>query len=188
VDFLSALPVWLLAVGVFFLRIVDVSLGTLRTISVVQGRTWRSVVIGFVEVLIWVAVVSQVAVRVHDNPILLVAFAGGFAAGNACGILLERRLAMGTCVVRMIASRESAGIADRLRSMGFVITSFEGQGRDGPRTLLFTSCPRRDLAEVVSAAAELDPSLFYTVERFSQAVHAWPLPHPTGIWAVFKKK
>jgi uncharacterized protein YebE (UPF0316 family) len=104
------------------------------------------------------------------------------------GIALERRLALGTVAVRMITSAAPGVLAERLRAMGRVVTTFDGQGRDGVCTLLFTTCPRRELPRVVQAAAELDPQLFYTVDRFSQATSLGPLPSPTGWRAVLKKK
>jgi len=36
--FLDTLPVWVVGIAIFFLRIGDVSLGTIRTIAVIQGR------------------------------------------------------------------------------------------------------------------------------------------------------
>lgn len=187
-DLFTTMPVWALALSIFLLRIVDVSLGTVRTIFVVQGRMPFSVAIGFVEVLFWVTAVSQVIVRVQDDPVLILAFAAGFAAGNACGIVLEQRLNIGRCVVRMIVRREAEAIAARLRAMGHAITSFEGRGEDGPRTLMFTACSRRELQRIISTAASLEPGLFYTVDRFSRSGQLDPLPHPTGWRAVLKKK
>ena len=187
-DMIASMPVWALAVCIFLLRITDVSLGTLRTILVVQGRLPISVLIGFFEVLIWLTAVSQVIVRLKDSPVLLLAYAAGFAVGNACGIILERHLGIGQCIVRMIATREGDAIAARLREMGHMLTSFAGQGLDGPRTLMFTACSRRELDSVIATAASLDPRLFYTVDRFSQAGQVAPLPHPTGWRAMFKKK
>lgn len=187
-DVIAGMPVWALALLIFLLRIVDVSLGTLRTISVVQDRLSLSVLISFFEVLVWVTAVTQVVVRVDENPLLLLAYAAGFAAGNACGITLERHLGLGQCVVRMIATQEGEAMAARLRGMGHSLTTFAGQGRDGPRTLMFTACPRRELRHIIEAAASLDPHLFYTVDRFSQTGHITPLPDPTGWRGMFKKK
>ena len=184
----DAYPVWALALLIFCLRIVDVSLGTLRTISVVHGRVPVSVAIGFVEVLVWVVAVSQVIVHLGESPMLPVAYAAGFACGNAVGIMLERRIALGTVVVRMIAAGDGSAIASRLRGMGHEVTAFSGEGREGHRTLLFTSCARRQLPAVVQAAAALDDHLFYTVDRFSHALQLGPLPNPTGWRGVFKKK
>ncbi len=181
-------PIWALALVIFLLRIIDVSLGTLRTITVVHGRVPVSVLIGFFEVLIWVFAVSQVIAHLDRSAFLLMAYAAGFASGNAVGISLERRLALGTVVVRMITGGPGQDIAARLRLLGYDVTTFSGQGGDGARTLLFTACPRRELRQVVDLAGQLDDRLFYTVDRFSQATYLGPLPHPTGWRAVLKKK
>ncbi|NIM49485.1 MAG: DUF2179 domain-containing protein [Gemmatimonadales bacterium] len=164
------------------------SLGTLRTLTVVQGRIAISVVIGFLEILIWVTAISQVVTRITESPILPLAYAAGFAGGNACGIVLERRLGIGLCVIRMIVSEGAEGIAQRIRTMGHVVTTFEGRGRDGPRTLMFTTCQRRRVPALAAAVAAIDPNVFYTVDRFSHTGYAMPLPHATGWRAVFKKK
>jgi len=187
-DLFSTMPVWLLAAAIFCFRVVDVSLGTVRTLFVVQGRLAVSVLIGFVEVLIWVTAVSQVIVRIHESPVLVLAFAGGFATGNAVGILLERKLAFGTCVLRMIVKEKGDEVAVALREIGHVVTTFDGEGRDGIRKLVYTTCPRRELKSVIDLAKEFDTDLFFVVDRFSQSGHVGPLPHPTGWRAVFKKK
>ncbi len=187
-DFFANLPLWLVAVTIFCLRIVDVSLGTVRTLFVVQGRLAVSVLIGFVEVLIWVTAVSQVIMRIRESPFLVVAFAGGFATGNAVGILLERKLAIGTCVLRMILKEQGEAVAAALREAGHVVTTFDGEGSDGVRKLVYTTCPRREVRRVIDVAKQIEPALFYVVDRFSQSGHLGPLPDPTGWRAVFKKK
>ncbi len=187
-EILNELPIWVVALLIFALRVTDVSLGTMRTLSVVEGRITLSVLLGFVEILIWVTAISQVIVRIDQAPLLAVAYAGGFAAGNACGIMLDRTIATGSCVVRMITRTDPSKLIEQLHTVGAAATSFAGSGVDGPRTLLFTHCPRRDLEDVLAAARQVDPGLFYTVERFTRTEHAGPLPHPTGWRAVLKKK
>ncbi|MDH5805144.1 MAG: DUF5698 domain-containing protein [Gemmatimonadota bacterium] len=179
--------VWIAGIVIFGLRIVDVSLGTVRTISVVNGRMGLSVALGFVEVLVWVTAISQVIGGVGQNPFLAVAYAGGFAAGNGVGIFLERRIAIGHCVLRIISTIEGPGVAHAIRDAGLVVTTFGGEGRDGPRTLLYTTCRRRDVDRIIARARKVDPNLFFVAERMSSTSHL-PLPHPTGWRTVFKKK
>lgn len=187
-DFTQGWPVWALAIAVFVLRIVDVSLGTVRTIAVVHGRTKASVLLGFVEVLIWITVVSQVIVRVKDDPLLLLAYACGFAAGNASGIWLERKLAFGFVVIRMISTAHGKEIADKLRAMDQPYTIFHGEGRTGSRTLFYVLCSRSTMDRVLEAAKSIDADLFYAVERASEARHVTMHPTPTGWRAVAKRK
>jgi uncharacterized protein YebE (UPF0316 family) len=187
---LQNLPPSQLAMLIFAIRVVDVSLGTLRTISVVQGRLLLSVVLGFVEVLIWIVALSQVIIGVSENPLLMVAYAGGFATGNASGIALERLLALGTVVVRMVSARNGARIANELRQGGHRVTTFQGEGRDGDVTLVYVTCRRRQLRSLLDRARAIEPSIFYTVEPVQQ--YRRPsmevLPHPTGWRDVIKQK
>jgi uncharacterized protein YebE (UPF0316 family) len=167
---MTDLPVWALALLIFCLRVCDVSLGTLRTLSVVQGRTALAVGLGFTEVLLWVVAVSQVIARVGTEPLLALAYAGGFATGNAAGIWLERKLAFGHVVVR-IFSPVGHAIAPALRAAGHVLTTFAGEGRDGPVTLLYVTTSRENAREIIDTALAHDPEAFYSVERSSAGIH-----------------
>lgn len=190
-SWINDLPVWATALLIFALRIGDVSLGTMRTLSVVQGRIVQSVALGFFEVLIWVIGISQVMGGLRESPVLGIAYALGFAAGNAVGIAIEQRLAMGSVVLRIISPRFGREIADHLRRRGYRLTTFDGQGRDGPVTMLLVTCRRRDARSVLGVAREYDASLFYTVESLRERSGescAMPLPHATGWRAVMKKK
>ncbi|MFA6644166.1 MAG: DUF5698 domain-containing protein, partial [Bacteroidales bacterium] len=61
-DFLDVYP-WLLPFIIFLGRVIDVSLGTLRIIFVSKGEKYKAPIIGFIEVFIWVMVISQVLSR-----------------------------------------------------------------------------------------------------------------------------
>jgi len=89
------MDIWLLGIFVFIARIVDVSVGTLRTISIVQGRTKLSFFLAFIETSVWLVVLSAVLPKVMETPLLGLFYAFGFATGNVVGILVEKRLAMG---------------------------------------------------------------------------------------------
>jgi len=187
---LAHLPVLFAALAIFLLRIVDVSIGTIRTIALVHGRTVQAVLLGFFEVLIWISVVSQVIAGVGDQPVLLVAYAAGFAAGNGVGILLERRLAMGTQVVRIISQTAGSTIAQVLRDAGQAVTLFTGEGRDGPVRLIYMMIPRRRVTATLDLARSVDPQLFYVVESVSDGSRRPDTTSPSerAWFSAFKKK
>ena len=58
-DFLDQYP-YLLPVIIFFGRIIDVTLGTLRIIFVSKGEKYKAPIIGFFEVFIWIVIISQI--------------------------------------------------------------------------------------------------------------------------------
>jgi uncharacterized protein YebE (UPF0316 family) len=188
VLFLQDAPVWVLALVVFGLRVCDVSMGTLRTLTIVQGRTALAITLGFFEVLLWILAVSQVIVQVKDEPVLAVAYAAGFACGNGVGMWLEKRLAIGSVVVRLFSARSGDQIARQVRSAGLACTTFAGEGRDGAVTLLYVACSRSDAARVIDLATEVDPAVFYIVERSSAGMHGRPQEQRVRLWEQVLKR
>jgi uncharacterized protein YebE (UPF0316 family) len=173
--------------GIIIARITDVSLGTLRTVFVVQGRRGVAWIFGFFEILIWVVVVSKVIASLTE-PVYALAYALGYATGNYVGITLEGWLAFGEQMVRVF-TREGPRIADQLQAEGFRVTTFHGEERDGPMQMLFITVPRKKTVDITLFAREIDPACFYIVDDVRLASPtAIALHQPTGWRAVFKKK
>ena len=152
---------------IFCARVTDVSIGTIRTISIVQGRTRTAFLLGFAEVSLWLVVIATVLNSITSTPVLGLFYALGFSSGNVVGILLERRIAFGTVALRIITSGEREEIATRLRERGFAATTFPGQGMRGPVTMLYVVCRRRELLQIVDIVRSIEPTAFYTTETVS---------------------
>ena len=182
----------ILATGIiiFLARIVDVSLGTLRTISIIQGRTWVSFWLGFGEIIIWLAVISTVVPRVREVPVLAVFYAFGFACGNMVGIRIEKWLAFGHIIVRIISTQRYREMADAVRQAGFAVTTFKGEGMSGPVVELYIVCRRKDLRKVVCLAHAIEPEAFYITEQVGEVSKIYrPIMTPVTGWrAILKKK
>jgi uncharacterized protein YebE (UPF0316 family) len=150
---------------IFLARVCDVSLGTVRTIITVQGRSVLAFFLGLFEVLIWITIVSTVVLQIKESPVLALFYAFGYATGNVVGILVERKLAFGLMVLRVITTDTEQKLAERLRSKGLAVTVFPGQGRDGTVALLYTAVRRKDLPWILSLVKEEDPGAFYITEQ-----------------------
>ena len=83
------MDLFLIALMIFGLRLVDVSLGTLRIVFLTRGEAWRAGLIGFLESLVWVFAVTLVLKHL-DDPVRMIAFAAGFGAGTFVGMTIER--------------------------------------------------------------------------------------------------
>ena len=60
----------ILCFKIFFVRIIDVSLGTFRTMETVKGKTKEATIIGFFELLIWFLIVKE-ALNTTSNSIFI---------------------------------------------------------------------------------------------------------------------
>ena len=181
---------WLYAILVFFARLTDVSLGTLRTIAIVHGRTMLAFWLGFFESAIWLAVVSTIVQTVSQQPLLGIVYAFGFASGNLAGIKIEKLIAMGHLILRIISRNNPGTIALKIRDLGYRVTTFAGEGKTGPVQELYVVCRRRDLRGLLQTVIALDPEAFYVTEQAgSVSAVCRPIMQPVTGWrAVFKKK
>lgn len=149
---------------IFVARIADVSLGTVRIIVTVQGRRVIAFFLGICELLIWITVVSTVIYKIKDYPILALFYAFGYATGNVVGINLERKLALGFIILRVITRTAGKSLADCIRAMGQPVTIFRGEGMRGPVDELYVACRRRDLKRILAVVKSEDPDAFYITE------------------------
>lgn len=174
----SFLLVWVvIPLLIFLARIVDVSLQTIRIVSISRGARRLAPLVGFFEVLIWLLAISQIMKRV-SHPVAYVAYAAGFAAGTAIGQWIERRLSLGMVLVRVITPSSSLEFRRRLHDLDFGFTHVPAQGAEGPVELVFTVIRRQRLPQVRELLRRELPDAFYSVEEVagaSERVYAAPL-------------
>lgn len=180
----------LYALFIFCARIIDVSLGTVRTIAIVHGRTSLAFWLGFFESAVWLAVVSTIVPTVVEQPFLGIVYALGFATGNLVGIKIERVLALGNLILRVISRFNTAELIYSLREAGYRVTTFTGEGRSGPVTELYIVCRRRDLRSLLKRIVAIDNQAFYVTEQAGSVSNVYrPIMQPVTGWrAIIKKK
>lgn len=147
---------------IFFAKVSDVTLATVRMIMVVKGRRIQAALIGFFEIIIYVLAIGKVLSGLN-NPINVIAYALGFATGNYLGIFVEEKMALGSIIVQVISQGNSMQIAERLREEGFGVTVVEGYGRQGMQHLLNIMMQRKSLHKLYQIVDEHDKKAFVTV-------------------------
>lgn len=180
---------FLLPVAIMLLRIIDVSLGTVRVIMVFRGRRITAAVLGFFEVIIWLTAITGIISHITDW-VNVIFYGLGFALGNVVGMQIENILAVGQQVVRFISAEESDRITRILRAKGYGVTEVVASGREGPVGLGFVITARRKITTLVSLISGVDPKAVVTIEdvRYSNIV-GYIQPIGTGSrWLRFFKK
>jgi uncharacterized protein YebE (UPF0316 family) len=160
---------------VFFLRITDVSMATMRMILIVRNNKLLVPIIGFFEVLIWVFAVG-VVVQHLTSPLHLLGYAGGFATGNLVGLLIEERLALGVATVQTIVRQGGGTLAMLLRGAGFAVTEMDARGREGPVFHLYSAIPRRRVGSYLETLDAAAPDAFVIVEEPRAVRRGWMFP------------
>jgi uncharacterized protein YebE (UPF0316 family) len=148
---------------IFFSRITDVTIGTMRIIYVARGMRLIAAICGFFEVMIWLVAITQI-MKELNNIIMYLAYAGGFATGNYVGILLEEKLAVGMVAVRIITIEDATKLINELRSKRYGVTVMAARGLSGRVRLVFSIVKRKDLKDVVNMVKAFNPKAFFSIE------------------------
>ena len=156
--------VWTLVI--FVARVFDVSLGTIRVHFIVRQKKAPATLIGFVEVMIFILIVSRVIQDIQHWPYVL-AYAGGFATGTLLGMHLTEKLSRQVVQVTVISNGQSREVETALREAGFALTRYGGVGRDGSVDILDVVCTSRGLAALIETVTRADPKAFLYSQELS---------------------
>ena len=151
------------ALIIFSLRLADQSLGTMRSLLVAKNKPIYAALIGLIESAIWIVAISQV-IKDIDDPVLIAAYAAGFAAGTILGSYIERIVGVGNIVVRVFAPANSPSVAEALRENGHGVTVINGEGKDGPVKIYWCVIPRRKLKSVLKMIEEINHKAYITTD------------------------
>ena len=141
---------WLIVLA----RIVDVSLDTVRMVSVVQGRRGFAAILGFFQALVFICAVAKVLLNM-SQPAYAIAYAVGFATGTYLGMLIEQRLAFGRQLVFFLTPK-GAELSEALRAGDYRLAELRGRTRDGDLTILSVEIARREAQQLIRVAGAVD--------------------------------
>uniref|UniRef100_UPI0030843279 DUF2179 domain-containing protein n=1 Tax=Desulforadius tongensis TaxID=1216062 RepID=UPI0030843279 len=149
---------------IFLARVLDMSLDVIRILMLTRDKKFTASLIGFVEVIIFIVALNKVIAGGLDDPLKVIAYAGGFATGNYVGGWIECCMAVGYVSMQMFPRPDKAGdIINKLREEGFGVTSVIGAGRSGPQNILHVIAKRRDLNKVIAVLDDIAPNTFFNI-------------------------
>lgn len=169
--------VYLLALGIFCLRICDVSVGTVRVIYTIRGKRLISACMGIIESGVWIFAISKLFASVKE-PITMIGWSLGFGTGTFLGITLERWIASGHILIRIISPDHAWALRGKLLELGVGVTALPGEGKDGNVLILFVVAPRKRNNELLAVVQSIDPDAFITVDPIGHAIGGY-MPVPT---------
>jgi uncharacterized protein YebE (UPF0316 family) len=136
---------------IFCARIIDMSCDTVRILFLFRGRRVIAGCIGFFEVMVYMVVLGYILGGGKTLSFAaLVAYCGGYAAGNYVGSWLEERLMDSFILVEVFVddTPDSRLSIDAARNMGLGATVIDGVGRNGPKLVVKIFCHRSEVMKV----------------------------------------
>ena len=152
------------ALLIMIMRICDVSIGTMRTILVVQGKKYYAGLAGMIEVLIWVFAIRYIFQNL-DEVINLFGYAIGFGIGNILGITIEQKIGLGFAQLNIISRSASEKIIELLRKQKYGVTVLPAQGATGQLSIIVIIVPRKFQKKLIKLIESVDSHAFITVQH-----------------------
>jgi len=156
-----------LCIKIFLVRILDVSLGTLRTMFVVKERRFLASIIGFIEALIWFLIVKEALTVSNPSIYIAIAYAAGFSTGTFVGSSLSKRLILGKIMIQVYSNIEDNSLISAIRQNGYGITVLTYKGVEGSKDgrLLNISVNKSEQKKLTKLIKKYDPDAFIVINE-----------------------
>lgn len=144
--------------AIFIAKTIEVSLGTLKTVLLTKGERVVAALIGFVEICIWLVVMSTVITGISDDPLKGLMYAMGYSSGCMLGSYIESLLALGVTTLTVIIDSDKAScLSTYLRNEGFAITEVCASGKDTEKIMMYIGAPRKSIMMLKKLIIEKEP-------------------------------
>ena len=177
----------ILPILIFFARVADVTLGTLRIVFISQGRRTLAPLVGFFEIFIWLLAMGQIFSNL-TNFLYYFAYAGGFAMGNYVGLIVEDKISLGILSLHLILNENPESLIKELRAQGYGLTILTAEGIKGNVKLLVLIIQRKNLSKIMEIIRNFNPNAFVSIEQVKSVKGgAFPTRKKTQ-WDLLRRK
>lgn len=159
-----------LCLKIFFARILDVSISTVRTVYVLKGKTLIVALLAFFEITIWFLVARE-ALNVEVMTIWIVlSYSGGYTTGTILGTYITKKFVNGTLGLMIISSKIAKKQINTIKKSGFGVSSIN---MNENQTMLILQINKKRLEECLSLIHKIDKYAFITINETKQVYNGY---------------
>ena len=164
-----------LCIKIFLVRIIDVTLGTIRTIITVKDKALLSSIIGFFEVLVWFLIAKEALDTQVKSIFIGIFYALGFATGTYIGSKISKKLIKGNFQVQVITSKATEIWIKELRDKGFAISIMDIRQKDNEpdKFMFFLEINSNDFDKLHKIIKKHDKKAFIVVNESKTVVNGY---------------
>ena len=157
----------LFCIKIFFARILDVSLNTIRTTFVIKGRTFIVALIAFIEITIWL-LVARTAINVELNLWIVLSYSGGYTMGTILGTTFINKFVKTNMELIVISTKIKNTKKIKDKDFGVSILN-----KDKNKTILLIETNKKRLDELTTLLKKLDNEAFITVKETKTIINGY---------------
>jgi uncharacterized protein YebE (UPF0316 family) len=170
--FWAQIPLTSGPLAIFLLRSLDQTAATFRTLLTSQGKRALAWLFGLAQASFFLVAFSGLLAELNQ-PLSAIAFAAGYGTGAFLGITVDRWIAPGHSILRVVSTGKGSALVEALRQQGRGVTELPGRGRSGTVSVLLCTIPRRRVQQVRDSLMAIDPTAFITAENIRVLQGGW---------------
>lgn len=152
-----------LCLKIFFARILDVSIGTVRTVIMVKGKIYITTFLAFIEVLIWLIVAREALITSAKSIMIPISYSLGYATGTFIGTYISNNFIKGTRRVEIITKKNQIRLINNLRNNNFAVSIVDL--KNNKNGLLICEIKNSRQKELIKIVKEIDPDAFIAINE-----------------------
>ena len=159
-----------LCLQIYFARILDVTLSTIRTFYTLKGKTIFSSILSFFEVLVWFLVARQALNVDLDSLWIPISYSLGYATGILIGSFISNNFIKGVENVTIITKKENDILINTLRNNGFGISiiDLKNDFDNIKKQMLVIEVDKRYLKKLIKIVKSIDKEAFISISETKQ--------------------
>lgn len=162
-----------LCIKVFLARILDVSLGTIRTMFTVKNKNLYAALIGFIEVLIWFLIVKEALSSNENGLYIAISYSLGFATGTYIGGILSNILIDENITLQVFT--DNLELPKILRNAGYGVSTIECKGYDKniSKRMLYININKKREKALRNLIQENDKDAFIVINETKHVLNGY---------------
>lgn len=147
---------------VFFARMLDVSIGSVRTILLVKGKNKIACALAFIEILIWFYVAKETLTSSDTNILVILSYAGGYAFGTYVGGIINKFFVRGNLTAFVVTKDSNKHMIDELKELDYGVSTISNLDK---KIVLLIEFKKRNLNKLKNAIYKIDKNAFLVVNE-----------------------
>lgn len=157
-----------LCLKIFFARIIDVTLGTIRTVYTVKGKTFFAGIIAFFEIFIWFTIAKEALNTNIESIWIAIFYAAGYATGTIIGTYISNNFINSLITIEVITDKITKENISKIRNNGFgvsVVDTIYNYQEDVNKKILYITLNSRHLTLLEKEIKLIDPKAFIVINE-----------------------
>lgn len=150
-----------LCVKIFFARILDVSIGTVRTMIMVRGKMYVTAALAFIEVMIWFMVAREALVTDMNSIFIPISYSLGYATGTFIGTYIANNFIRNIIGVEIIVTKNQLELIKAIKKSGFAVSVIDLKGNKNGFLLCQINSKKEQ--KLINIVKKYDPNAFIIV-------------------------